>query len=444
MNIWVIKTSEMLATDKGNGRLLRSGLIAHLLDARGHDVTWWVSTFDHANREQRAPSNSTAKFGKRGALRMLRSPGYRSVVSVRRLIDHAIWGWRFARQLRRARPPDLIFCAYPTLESAWVAVRFGLRHRVPVVLDLRDMWPDIIAAVAPAALAPIARLVLAPMFWMARSACRGATALFGITEEFVDWGLTYAQRPRNEFDAAFPLAYPIGDIAGDSCGSAAEAAAHWEGLGVTSRSAFNVIMLGSLNGQRYEMQAVIEAARQLRNDAKPVRVLICGDGENLPLYRRLASDCENVLFTGWIKAPQIRALLPRAHLGLVPYRNTPDFMMSVPNKAVEYLSAGIPVATSLRGTLARVLREHDCGVQFDANRPQTLADQIRSMRDNPDAHRERARRAAELFQREFVAEVVYGRLADRLERIAAQCREPSAATSLEHLDDATMKSRSKS
>ena len=418
MRAWVIKTSEMLATDNGNGRLLRSGLVAHMLDARGHDVTWWVSTFDHANRRQRHDRSVTGHFGKGGTLRMLYSPGYRTVLSPRRLVDHAIWGRAFARELRQASPPDIIFCAYPTIESAWLAVRYGKRHAVPVVLDLRDMWPDIITSVAPAALRPVARIALSPLYAMARSACSDATALFGITEEFVNWGLGYAGRPRNELDAAFPLAYPRSEFTTADAQPAADAQRYWDELGVTRDSAFNVVLVGSLNGRRYEMGSVIEAARRLREERSPVRVLICGDGENLPAYRKLASDCPNVIFPGWLKAPLIRALLPRAHLGLVPYRNTPDFMISVPNKAVEYLSAGVPVATSLRGTLPRVLAENGCGVQFDAARPGTLVDQIRALRDDPQRQREQAQRASALFEREFVAEDVYARLADRLEAIA--------------------------
>lgn len=432
MKIWVIKTSEMLATDNGNGRLLRSGLIAHLLDARGHDVTWWMSTFDHANRRQRSDHDMTERFGRSGTIRLLHSPGYRAVVSPARLWDHAVWGWRFARAIRSLAPPDLIFCAYPTLESAWVSVRCGRRHGLPVVLDLRDMWPDIIAAAVPAPLAGIGRIALTPLFSMARGALRGATALFGITEEFVEWGLRYAARPRNELDCAFPLAYPRNDLADDGSPSQADGGGKmWDDLGVERGQGFNVVLLGSLNGRRYEMEAVIEAARSLKHERPAVRLLICGDGENLARYRQLAADCPNVIFTGWITAAQIRSLLPRVHLGLVPYRNTPDFMMSVPNKAVEYFSAGIPVATSLRGTLARVLTEHDCGVQFDAARPATLVDHIRRLRASRPLHAAMSQRASELFQREFVAEEVYGRLIDRLEIIAARgAGERGAASGL--------------
>src|SRR6516165_8982491 len=148
MRVWVVKTSEMLAEDGNHGRLLRSGMIAQLLDQRGHDVTWWMSTFDHAHRRQRAARDLVRPFGSRGTIRMLRSPGYRRTVSLRRLADHLIWGRRFARAVHALPAPDVILCAYPTIESAWVCTRFGRAKGRPVAVDLRDMWPDILSRAA--------------------------------------------------------------------------------------------------------------------------------------------------------------------------------------------------------------------------------------------------------------------------------------------------------
>ncbi len=418
MKVWVVKTSEMLAKDNPGGRVLRSGLIANMLDARGHEVTWWVSTFDHARRRQRSETDVIESFGRTGRLRMLRSPGYKSVVSLKRLYDHVVWGRRFAQAIRAEQKPDIIFCAYPTIESAAVCARYGARHGIPVVLDLRDMWPDIFVDAVPRRARFIARLALAPLYRTARRAMRGASALFGITEEFVDWGLRHAGRSRNALDAAFPLAYPRADFATVE-GQSDAATRFWDDLGVTEGGAFRLVMVGSLNGQRYEMDSVFETARQLhQQEPGAYQVLICGDGENLPAYKQRAADCPNVLFPGWLGPPQIRALLARSHVGLVPYRNTPDFMMSVPNKAVEYLAAGVPVATSLRGTLPQVLEANECGLQFDAARPETLVAQIRRLRQNPAAQARMATQARGLYERDYIAEIVYNRLIDRLEHMA--------------------------
>jgi glycosyltransferase involved in cell wall biosynthesis len=417
MNVWVVKTSEMLAGDNGNGRLLRSGIIAHILDERGHDVTWWMSTFDHANRRNRFQQDQQSAFGTRGQIRMIYSPGYKASISMGRLVDHSVWGSRFARAIRAAAPPDVIFCAYPTIEAASVCVRYGRSHNIPVVLDLRDMWPDIFLERVPAALLPLARMVMWPLARRARLALAGATALFGITEDFLQWGLGLAGRARTAWDGAFPLAYPRTDLNSSPAGEP-EAALFWDSQGVSEQSAFNVVLVGSITRRRFELDAVLAAARALQAEERPVRFIIAGDGDDLPMYRENCRDCSNVIFPGWLSKPQIQVLLGRAHLGLVPYRNSADLVISIPNKVAEYFAAGLPVATCLRGTLSRLLQERQCGLPFSESEPQSLVALVRTLRDDEALRGRLAANASATFQESFVAEAVYGRLSDRLQAIA--------------------------
>ena len=427
MKVWVVKTSEMLAEDNRNGRLMRSGIIARMLDGRGHEVTWWMSSFDHANRRNRSAADATMSYGSRGTIRMLHSPGYRESVSLARFADHLRWGRRFERSIAAAPAPDVIFCAYPTIESALICARYGQQHRVPVVVDLRDMWPDLFAEVAPQALRPLARLLLAPLRMRATEALRSSTALFAITEEFLQWGLGLARRERTGLDAVFAQAYPLANLQLADAAEADEARQFWDQHGIWREGAFNVVLIGSITARRVEMDAVLAAARTLQHEAHPVRFVIAGDGDDLDLYRERARDCPNVVFPGWLRVSLIRELLIRSHLGLVPYRNTPDYVMSVPTKAAEYFAAGVPVATSLRGTLPRLLRERGCGVQFDAADPATLVALVRTLRDDPVRRNELGTNAERTFRSEFVAESVYARLIDRLETIALASNPQLAA-----------------
>ena len=52
-----------------------------------------------------------------------------------------------------------------------------------------------------------ARLALWGQFKAIRKACQNATGLIGITTAFLQWGLNYAERSRNKYDAVYPLAY---------------------------------------------------------------------------------------------------------------------------------------------------------------------------------------------------------------------------------------------
>lgn len=418
MRVWVVKTSEMLATDNRSGRLMRSGIIAQMLDARGHEVTWWMSTFDHANRRSRYDRDVSTSFGSRGCIRMVYSRGYRASVSLARFVDHVTWARRFELAITSTPPPDIIFCAYPTIEAARVCTRLGKRRGIPVVLDLRDMWPDLFAELPPPLLRPLTRTLLGPLRARAAAALGGATALFAITDEFLRWGLELARRPQGPLDAAFAQAYPLASRQGPDDDDSKDARDFWDGHGVVRDAAFNVVLVGSITGRRVAMEAVLTAARMLQKDERPVRFVLAGSGDDLALYRERARDCPNVLFPGWLRAAQIRELLARARLGLVPYRNTPDFVMSVPTKAAEYFAAGVPIATSLRGTLPRLLREQDCGREFDADRPESLVTLVRTLRDDPALWSTLSANARRTFCDKFVAEDVYGRLIDRLERIA--------------------------
>lgn len=418
MNIWVVKTSEMLASDNANGRLLRSGLIAHMLDARGHAVTWWMSTFDHANRRNRASRDEAARFATRGTIRMLYSPGYRRSISLGRLWDHALWGRRFARAIAAAPAPDLIFCAFPTIEAAFACSRFGQERGIPVVIDLRDMWPDIFVERLPAAFGSLARTSLWPIRRRAHLALREATTLFGITEEFVDWGLGIARRSRREWDCAFPLAYPHTQLTGATDSDRDRAMEFWDRLAVRGGDAFNVVLIGTMTRRRFDMETVLTAARTLATDARQVRFIIAGDGDELARFRSYAAGCPNVVFPGWLSTAQIRELLARAHIGLVPYRNTPDLTISIPNKVAEYLAAPVPVVTCLQGTLSKLLRDRQCGAEFTQGRPETLVQVVRQLRDNEDHRARLASNARSTFETSFAAETVYGRLIERLEMIA--------------------------
>jgi len=432
MKVWVVKTSEMLASDNSNGRLMRSGIIAHMLDARGHEVTWWMSTFDHANRRSRCMTDTSMTYGSRGTIRMLHSPGYRASVSFARLWDHITWGRHFERAIEAAPLPDVILCAYPTIEAALICARFGQRHRVPLIMDLRDMWPDLFAELAPAALRPLAWTLLAPLRARAAEALHKATALFAITEEFLQWGLRLAGRARGELDGAFAQAYPLANLEPPGSAEASEAREFWDRLGISRNTAFNVVLIGSITARRVEMDAVLAAARVLQHDTPPVRFVIAGGGDDLELYRRRGRDCRNVVFSGWLRLAQIRELLARAHLGLVPYRNTPDYRMSVPTKAAEYFAAGVPVATCLLGTLPRLLRERGCGQQFDAGDPHSLVTLVRRLRDQPAQWRQLSANAQQTFRSEFVAENVYARLIEQLEAIAISANPLLAGSVPQH------------
>jgi glycosyltransferase involved in cell wall biosynthesis len=109
-----------------------------------------------------------------------------------------------------------------------------------------------------------------------------------------------------------------------------------------------------------------------------------------------------------------------SEVGLAPYIDKPNFTMNLPNKPVEYLSAGLPVVSSLSGVLANLISENRCGITYKAESPDSLAEALVRLYDDRDALEVMSRNALALYQRSFVAERVYGQMIGHLCRITEE------------------------
>ncbi|MGE5361476.1 MAG: glycosyltransferase [Bacteroidales bacterium] len=425
MRVWLIKREERVPLNEhGNDRLLRMGSLAFALAARGHEVVWWASSFDHWRKRQVVTADAAVQLTENLEARLLKGCGYRRNVSPSRFVDEAIVSRKLSSWARRdPKQPDLIVSALPSVELCRAAVQFGRAARVPVVLDMRDMWPDIFVEMSPKMLRPVARLLFQPLFRRAHQACAGAVAITGITEAFVDWGVSRANRPRTPWDRCFPFGYASRP---PSAERVAEAERFWDGLGVRADGHFTVSFVGSLDNQR-DIATVIEAARWLAADRVDVRFVICGEGERLAHFRGASADLPNVLWPGWIDAAAIYVLLRRSAAGLNPMPERFDYLASINNKAIEYLSAGVPVISSpARGVLAALVREQQCGLCYARGDVDGLVRLLGQLHRDAPLRRSLSANASRLFRDRFTAEKVYADMCDHLEHIACSFRSGRA------------------
>jgi glycosyltransferase involved in cell wall biosynthesis len=414
MRIWLIQPGEPLPCDPGIPRLLRVGLLAEELVRRGHQLTWWASTFRHSTKTHRARQDTTTGIAPGYQIILLHSPGYTSNISVRRFIDHRILGRRFRERARREAIPEVIHCALPTIELAYETARYAGEHGIPWVIDARDMWPDIYVDSVSKLLKPVARGLLRNDFRMTRAAFQHASAITGHAPGFVEWGLAYAGRRGGDLDVDFPFGYPS---TAPAEAALADAHAAWDRLGIsTTPEAFNVCFFGTFAARgEVDLMTVLAAAALLNQRLPSVKLIICGAGPQADSVRQGSSGLRNILLPGWIDFPQIWTLMRRCHLGLLPYLPSRDFAASIPNKAVEYLSAGLPILTSLTGGyLERLLRKSGSGRFYRGGDPESLASAIvAAANDRSGLARERDA-AMRIFEKQFSFDVVTASMADHL------------------------------
>ncbi|MCL6590485.1 MAG: glycosyltransferase family 4 protein [Firmicutes bacterium] len=395
--------------------------MSRLCSEKGHHVTWWTSTFDHIRKKQRYSTDTFINLNDHLRLICLHSVSYSNNVSLERIINHYGVARKFTKLVQNEQKPDIILCSLPSLELCQAATVYGKEQKVPVILDVRDLWPDLFLELAPARLQWLARLILTPMFKTVKTACAGATAIFGLTPAFVDWGLKYAGRERGEWDRDFPMGYSKKAVDEDAM---AAAESYWRTLGICKeRQEFIISFFGTI-GRQFELETVIMAARELEKQKLPFRFVLCGDGDRLADYRNLAKDCNNVVFPGWIDVPKIQSLMRLSTVGLAPYVDTPNFRMNIPNKPIEYLSGGLPVISSLGvGVLKDLLVTNQCGLIYQADDPHSLTNILLELYNHPEQLKMLSGNALKLYQEKFTAENVYNRMLDSLESIAANYME---------------------
>ena len=399
---------------------MRTGLLArHLADA-GHDVMWWASRFDHGRRRRREIEQPDVAAGRHLTIRLLEGRGYQRSVGLARLRHHRAVAADFRARASFLARPDIIVCCMPTLELADAATRYGEEHGVPVLLDLRDLWPDIFVEMMPRFFRPAGRLLMRRPSSSFAATCSRATGLIGITDEFLNWGLAYAGRERRPSDLVVPHAYPSDTLPAEVI---AKAEKLWDTLTVTDApDAFVVSFVGTLS-RRLERQGflgdAIEAMSRLSERCPRLKLVICGDGEMLHTWSDKAATLPNVVVPGRFDHAGIWALLARSRVGLVPYPNSPDFSRSIPNKVGEYLSMGLPITSSLDGAVGRFLREHGCGETYPAGDPARLADIWVRLYEDRSKWEQMSRRASEAYSAHLSADTVYPGLVTHLEQVAA-------------------------
>jgi len=418
MNIWIVEISDFLPKIDGDNRLYRAGMLAKALVEAGHEVLWWSSTFNHQLRKQRFDVSTTIDIEKNYQLRLLYGPGYRRSISFGRWRHNRAVAREFARGISVKsidELPDLIYACLPTLEVSEQAVLFGVRHGIPVVIDIRDRWPDIYLSPLPRVLHPIVRIILKTEFARAHRILSKATAITGVSAKNLEWGLELAGRKAGPKDKLFPLGFSVdgNDKSGMTKRNPKEIMSKYD----IESDSFVVTFVGTFSAA-FNLKTVINVAQSLSevNDSR-IKFVIVGDGVQTSSLRKLLIGIKNIVLTGWLDKSSIDEILKVSSIGLAPYSS--GGLITLPNKPFEYMAAGLPILSSLEGELKTIIEQGDVGLQYNAGDPTDLKDKIIWFLSHPEETKAMGQRAKALFEEKYNADVVYPGLVDHLTKIAS-------------------------
>jgi glycosyltransferase involved in cell wall biosynthesis len=126
----------------------------------------------------------------------------------------------------------------------------------------------------------------------------------------------------------------------------------------------------------------------------------------------------NVVLPGRINRSQVEAIARHSHLGIAPIRNNPDYLLSVPNKVVDYFSLGLPVLTSLQGEVLNLLNHWDAGIVYSTNDQDSLYQSLDNLLHDDITLKRLSMNASKLYESEFNGDAIYEEAVSRISAIA--------------------------
>lgn len=410
MNVWIVNIGENLPTDGKGTRIFRCGILAEHLVNRGHNVIWWTSTFDHYNKVQRYKSDIEIIIRKGYKIKFLKGSGYSKNISLRRLWDHYILGMKFSYQAKReADRPDVIISSFPIVSLSHKAVLFGMQYAVPVVLDARDMWPDIFTGTFPKLLKPIGRFLMLPMQMLTQKSFRSAYSVTGMTDAFVEWGLTKGSRVKTNVDISFPFGY----FGQKDNWTPKELNSFCETHNINCTGC-KLLLVGHIGGV-LNIDFLVDCAKVIEFNHYGAEIIVCGIGNHFEDLKQRSAELTNIKLLGWLDGKEISQILQISAFGIIPYKNRNDFLASVPNKVPEYMSRGLPVISSLGGTVKDIINKNDCGLYIDT--PSDILKAIEIYYNNKSKYDKWRENSLSYFEKNFDANVVYENMSKYLEQI---------------------------
>ena len=309
--------------------------------------------------------------------------------------------------------PDVIICAWPTIDLAFAAVKFGRAHKIPVILDIRDLWPDIFYERITAKTGLPFKRYFFPWERMGKGAMQNADAVISITQGILNWGQHRFARELNGRDRVFHQS--------QSAIPAPEDIAFWKDKGVDLNTPKTRLVWSGTLISDLDIQTLLIAIETLPEAAaRELEFVFCGSGDLTPQIDTLAKRLPHVVFVGWVSQGALSALYARSHIGMMCYLDRFDFQLSIPNKVVDFTRSSMRIMTNLSGEMQRVLGPDNLLIPYPTGDADALRDKLIEVAESPALYRTKTPAARAVFDQLFDASTVMPEFATYVEQIAKE------------------------
>jgi len=275
---------------------------------------------------------------------------------VRRSINYLSFGFSAALATERIRDVDVCIATTPQFFSGVSGTFVKQLKRIPLVLEVRDLWPDAIQAVRIDANQSFLAFLRRIEKYMYTASDRIVIVSPAYKDILVRKGV-----PPEKIDVI-----PNG-VSTDLFDRRPTDRHHFNG---PMRDKFLVAYIGTL-GLAHGLETMIDAASALKNDPG-VQFILVGEGASKQELVQYANGLPNVLFVDRQSRETIAEMLNEIDVSLVMLRKAELFKKVIPSKMFEIMGTGKPIILGVEGMAQQIVEEAHAGVAIEPQNTEAL------------------------------------------------------------------------
>lgn len=301
---------------------------------------------------------------------------------------------------------DLIYATSPPLFVGGAALALSALRSIPLVFEVRDLWPESAVALGEISNPRAVRLATRLEEACYQRAKRIIVVTDGIRSRLIQRGIP---------DEKLVL-IPNGANVEIFRYAPQERERIRRELNIKETD-FVAIYAG-IHGIAQGLETLVESARILQNQ-DDVKIILVGEGPKKAEVAGLAAgyDLPNLLLLDQQPREQIPGFLSAADTAVIPLRNIELFHGALPSKLFDAWACRRPVLLSVDGEARRVMDEAQGGLFVQPENPQALADAIMELKRDPAKREAMGYNGRAYTERRYSRKALAERLASSLESL---------------------------
>jgi len=384
--------------EEGGGT--RSYEFARSLVKRGHKVT--ILTGSKLNESMVNKKKKNDEYIEGVHIIYLKTPYSNYMSFKRRLWSFVDFSLRATLVGIRLKKYNLIFATSTPLTVAIPGIILSVLHRVPMVFEVRDLWPEV-----PIQMGVIKNLLLIKLLrWFEAFTYKHAYHIIalspGMVKGILDTGVT------KDKVTMIPNYCNLDFFKPGKSNS--------NNLGKLEYNNNPIIAYCGALSYANNFELIIHAAEKLQEMSNPAIFVIAGEGKLKVKLEKLAKvkKLKNVIFLGKINKYEVVELYRKAIACLVLFKNLPVLSTNCPNKFFDAISTGKPIITNMGGWIGKLVENYKIGFSLENDNFRAIVETVEILTNmNKNQLEEMGKNARKLAEEKFNRED----MAEKLEKI---------------------------